>query len=57
MDIVTSNYMLLLIFAASCLTEDFSIYILSHKFGGCIGSVMGNYLVTALLLCAKDCQI
>ena len=45
--------MLHLIFAASSLADDFSMIIMGHMFGGCIGSVAVNLLVSVLLLCAK----
>jgi len=46
--------MLLFILAASSLTDDFEMRILGHMFGGCIGSVMVDQLVSAFLLCANE---
>jgi len=48
--ILTSNQMLLLIIAASNLTNDFEMCILGHSFGGYIGSIMVDQLVSALVL-------
>jgi hypothetical protein len=44
--------MLLLIRAASSLTDDFSMCILGYVFGGCIGSLAVDQLMPAFLLCA-----
>jgi len=57
MDILTSNYMLLLILSASSFTDNFSMYICVHMFGGCIASVAVEKLVSAFLLCANHCHI
>jgi len=57
MDILTSTCMLLLIFAASGLTDDFKLCTLGHVFGGCIGSVTVNWLVSAFWLCANEWRI
>jgi len=42
LDKLTSHCMLLLIFPASSLEDDFSICIMDHTFGGSIGSVAVN---------------
>jgi hypothetical protein len=52
MDILTSNFMLLVILAASGLTYDFQICILGDMFHGYIGSVPVDSLVSTFLLCA-----
>jgi hypothetical protein len=49
--------MLLLIFAASSLADDFEMCILGHMFGYYIGSVAVNYLLSVLLLGAKNGNI
>jgi hypothetical protein len=54
MEILSSNYMLLLIRAASSLTENVSMGILGHVFGGCIGRLAVDYLVPAFLLFADQ---
>jgi len=56
-DILISTCILLLVFAASCLADDFSIFILGYMFGGCIGSIVVNKLVSALMLFAKKFDI
>jgi hypothetical protein len=54
MEILSSNYMLLVIRAASSLMDNFSMGILRHVFGGCIGSLAVDYLVPAFLLFADQ---
>jgi len=49
--------MLLLIFAASSLADDFEMGILRNMYGGCIGRVAVNELLSALLLCGKNVHI
>jgi hypothetical protein len=44
-------------FPASSLVDDFEMCILGYMFGGCIGSVVVNKLVFALLLCGKNLRI
>jgi len=56
-DILTSNSILLLIFAASGLTGDFWMGILGHTFSGCIGSVAVESLLSALLLCDSEWRV
>jgi len=56
-DILTSNCKLLLVFAASSHAEDLYMCIPGHMFGGCIGRITVNKLVSALLLCAKNVHI
>jgi hypothetical protein len=46
--------MLFLILAASSVMDDFSMFILSHIFGGRIGSIAVNKLASAFLLCAGE---
>jgi hypothetical protein len=42
MDILTSYCMLLHVFAASSLADDFKMCVQGHKIGGCIGSIPVN---------------
>jgi len=53
MEILASNCLLLLIRAASSLTDNFQMCILGHVFCGCIGSLLVDKLVPAFLLCAN----
>jgi len=50
MELVTSDWMLLLIFAASGITYHFEMSILGHIFGGCNCCVAVDQVVSALLL-------
>jgi len=42
MDILTSHHMQLFISPAASLADDFSMCILGHMIGGCVGSVAVN---------------
>jgi len=57
MELLTSDCMLLPILAPSSFTHHFSMCILGHIVGGCIGSVAVNYLVSALLMCLGRSRI
>jgi hypothetical protein len=55
MDILTSNFMLLLVIAASSVVEDFSMCVLGHIFDGCIGTIAVKKVLFALLLRMDNC--
>jgi hypothetical protein len=46
--------MLLLLRAASCIMDEILMRMLGDLFGGFIGSVAVNYLLSAFLLCADE---
>lgn len=50
----TSDCVLHHILTASGFTSNFEMCSLGHTFGGCIGSVMMDQMVSALLLCLVD---
>jgi hypothetical protein len=46
--------MILFILAATGLTDDSTMYILHHKVGGGIGSIVVDELVSVFLMCAIE---
>jgi len=57
MDLLTSNYTLLVSLAASSLMDDFEMYILGRIFSGCIGCIAVDWLVSAFLQCSNGWRI